>query len=151
MLVEPEKRLIALNVAVVAAEQELADRFCTAMSVLMDVPEQLPKEKGIKAPQTGGRVDPVKNTVNKVMQQVLCATMADPKWSFELYFTALTPATSERFQKAGLKSVRGVIDAFLMVSPQDVATTDPGMYMHRAMSTCAQRLTGLRKQLSRPK
>jgi hypothetical protein len=134
--VDAAKGLIALDVGLIAAELPHAERFLTAMAVLMEVPDT--------PPRTGGRVDPAKNTANKVIQQVLSAAIADPRWRFfELTFHALTPPQAEERRKGG-----HALDAFVLVTAQSVATYDPGNYLHPVLSACAPRLTTLRKQLA---
>ncbi|MBK7858743.1 MAG: hypothetical protein IPJ65_09000 [Archangiaceae bacterium] len=146
MRVDDQKRLIALNVGLVANELRLSDKFSTAMSVLMDVPEQLPPEAGISAPQTGGLLDPAKNTANQVMQHVLATAFADPAWAFEVYFTVLTPESAEALKKKQLGTVRGTLDVFVMVDERSVATPDPGLFLHPVLTAIAPRLIALRKQ-----
>ena len=155
MRIDPKERLVALNVALVAAQLAHAELFCTAMATLMQVPERLPSLPSLDARQTGGRVDPKKNTASKVMSDLLNAAIAQSEWAFELCLTALTPSGSEAFKKtaeAALKKakadeVRLTIDTFVLVDPTTAGSTDPSVYLHPLLTACGQRLLPVRKQL----
>ena len=161
MRVEVEKNTIALNLAVVAAELTHAEAYCVAMAALMEVPERLPAVASITAMQTGGRVKPAQSTVHKVMQQALGAAVADPKWTFDVFFTALTIEGAEVFKKSAAEfaskkkvqpheSIRLALDAYLMITPRHVQATEPDAYLQPVLVTCATRLKALREQLNRP-
>jgi hypothetical protein len=150
--VDSEKRHIAMNVGLVADALEHAEDFLTAISRLMDEPNPLTPVSGVTAAQTGGRVDPKKNAANEVIQKSLGLVFPEPGWTFELYFTALTPTSAEAMKKAAVDQVRGTLDVFVMVKPKDVpfdvTTFDPMYYMYPMLIAVTQRLAGLRKQLA---
>lgn len=145
MKVDAAKKTIALNLAVVCADQRIADRFVSAMAALMGVPDRL-------APShTGGRVDAKLSTVHQVLQKGLSLAAGDAAWKFELFFTGLTPQGAKEFNAFGGELAKErPVDATLQIFPQMVEIPDPGLFLRPVLHAVTPVLVALHKPKAPP-